>query len=229
MQTRELFFTTIFLLLALLAGSQVLDAQVSSERLSHSRGNNDAIILELPSADEKMVDKMWSDWLKDTYDVKTRNVKKGKGEMESLNFSMPGVSPGGKVDLYSKINATGKEGSEIIVWIATPDGYVSPELDRGEYYEAEKSLMRFGLAVSRQQMETDVENEEDTLKDLEKELERLGKDKEGYEKDIRNAEKAIEEARAKIDRNLIDQENKTQEIERQIEEVEVAKQKVNEF
>lgn len=229
MQTRELLFTATFLLLIVLAGSQVLSAQVTSNRLSHSRGNNDALILELPSADEKSVDKLWSDWLKDTYDVKTKGVKKGKGEQASLNFAMPGVSPGGKVDMYSMIRKTGKEGSELIVWIATPDGYVSPDLDRSEYYEAEKSLMRFALAVSRSQVEEDIEEEEDTLKDLERDLEKLRKDKDDYEKDIRNAEKAIEEARAKIDRNLIDQENKAQEIERQLDQVENVKRKLKDF
>ena len=229
MQFREFLFTATFIFLTVLAGSQFLNAQVSSERMSHSRGNNDALILDLRAADDKMVTKLWEDWVKETYDVKTKSVKKGKGEMASLNFAMPGVSPGGKVDMYSKVNRVGKTGSQLMVWIATPDGYVSEKLDRSEYYEAEKALMRFALAVSRAQIDLEVEDEEDILKDLEKDLERLRKDKEGYEDDIRKAEKAIEEARAKIERNLIDQENKAQEIERQIDQVEITKRKKEDF
>ena len=229
MQTRPYLFVATFLAILLFAGSHLLNAQVSNERMSHSRGNNDALILELPSAEEKMVSKLWTEWTRDEYDVKTKNVKRGKGEMQTLNFSMPGVSPGGKVDMYSLVNKTGKEGSELIVWIATPDGYVSPAVDRGEYIEAEKTLMRFALAVSRAQINLEVDDEEDTLKDLEKELERLRKDKDDYERDIQNAEKAIEEARAKIERNLIDQENKALEIERQIEQVEATKRRLEEY
>lgn len=229
MQTKDLIFTVTFLVLSLFAGSQVLSAQVSNERMTHSRGDNDALILELPSADEKMVSKLWPDWVKENFEVKTKNVKKAKGEMQSLNFKMPGVAPGGKVDMYSMVKKTGKEGSELTIWIATSEGYVSPELDRTAYFEAEKALMRFALAVSRAQIEEDIEGEQDVLGDLEKELERLRKQKDDYEKDIRNAEKAIEEARAKIDRNLIDQENKAKEIERQLDQIEVVKQKLKEY
>ncbi len=229
MYLKALSFTAAFMTLLLLAASHVLTAQVSAERMSHSRGNNDALILELPSAEAKMVEKLWADWLRENYDVKTKDVKRGKGEMQSLNFAMPGVSPGGRVDMYSKIQKTGKEGSELMVWIATPDGYVSRELDRSEYFEAEKALMRFALTVSKEQVQMDVDGEEDTLKDLEKELERLRKDRENYEKDIRNAERDIEEARAKIERNLIDQENKARQIEEQIQQVEATKRKLGEY
>ena len=229
MQLKATLFSISFLFLAVFAGNHVLSAQVSNSRLSHSRGNNDALVLELPSAEERLVKKLWPDWLKDTYDVRTKNVKKGKGELQSLNFAMPGVSPGGRVDLYSSISKTGKDGSELIVWIATPDGYVSPAVDENEYYEAEKALMRFALAVSRRQVEMDVDEEEDALEDLQKELTRLQKDKDGYEKDIRNAERAIEEARAKIERNLLDQENKALEIERQTTQVAATKRRLEEY
>ena len=229
MQTKSILSTLTFLALLLFAGAQTLLAQVSDARMSHSRGNNDALILSLPTADHKLVKDLWKDWVKDQFDAKVKGVKKGKGEEAALNFSMPGVNPGGKVDMYSVVQKTDKNGSELIVWIATGDHYVSPDEDRGEYYEAEKTLMRFALDVSREQIGMELEDQQDKLKDLEKELERLRKDKEGYEKDIRNAEQAIEDARAKIERNLIDQENKAQEIERQIDEVEAVRRRKEDF
>ena len=205
-----------------------LSAQVTSQRMSHSRGSNDALILELPTADDKLVAKLWPEWVKDNYKVKTKSVKKSKGELQSLNFSMPGVSTGGKIDMYSKVNESGS-GSELMVWIATPDGYVSPQLNRSQYFEAEEMMMRFALHVSRAQIEMDLEDEEDALKDLEKELEKLRKQREDYEKKIRDAEKAIEEARADIQRNLIDQENKAKEIQEQIDQVEAVKRRLKDF
>lgn len=228
MKLQASFFSLTLLFLLLFTGSQVMDAQVTSQRMAHSRGNNDAIILELPTADEKMVSKLWPDWLKDNYKVKTKKVKKTKGELQHLNFSIPGVSTGGKVDMYSMTRQSGS-GSEVMIWIATPEGYISPEMDSGRYVEAEKMMMRFALAVSRAQIEMQIEEEEKMLKDLEKELEKLRKDKEGYEKDIADAERAIEEARQRIESNGGEQESKAKEIEEQIRQIESTKRKLKDF
>jgi len=228
MKMKDLLFSLSFLVMLVMAGSQVLTAQVSTERMAMSRGSNDGIILELPGADNKMVSKLWPDWVKDNYDVKTKKVKKTKDEMAALNFSIPGVSAGGKVDMYSKVASSGT-GSELTIWIATPDGYISPELDRRRYLEAEKMMMNFALAVSREQIKMDIEDEEDSLKDLEKDLDKLRKEKEKFEKDIVDAERAIEEARAAIERNLDAQGNKNKEIEDQIDKVEATKRKLKDF
>jgi DNA repair exonuclease SbcCD ATPase subunit len=228
MPLKDLLFSLSFLFLLVFAGSNILSAQVSSQRMSMSRGSNDALILELPTADEKLVSKLWPDWLKENYEVRTKKVKKTKGEQQSLNFSIPGVSAGGNVDMYSMVRTSGG-GSELIVWIATTDGYLSPELGSGRYLEAEKMLMRYALAVSRTQIEMQIEEEEKTLKDMEKELERVTKEKEKLENDIVEAERAIEKARADIETNLGDQDNKRREIEAQIEQIEATKRKLRDF
>ncbi|MBC6994866.1 hypothetical protein QWY85_19105 [Neolewinella lacunae] len=225
---KDLLFSLCFLLLLVLAGTEVLSAQVTAQRLTHSRGNNDALILELPSAQDKLVGKLWTDWLKENYDVRTKKVKKTKDELESLNFSIPGVSAGGKVDMYSAVRSSGT-GSEVTIWIATPEGYVSPELNSTRYVEAEKMLMRFALEVSRAQIELDVANEEAKLQELEKELDKLRKEQEKYEKAILDAEKAIEDARLAIERSRTDQENKSREIGQQIQQVEMVKRKLKDF
>jgi len=228
MQMKDLLFSLTFLLLLVFAGNAALEAQVSSQRMTMSRGSNDAMILELPTADEKLVSKLWPNWLKDNYKVRSKKVKKTKSEYQALNFSIPGVSTGGKVDLYSMTRTSGG-GSELTIWIATTDGYVSPELGSERYIEAEKMLMRFALAVSRAQIELDIEAQEKELKDLEKDLDRLRKDKDKYEKNIADAERAIEEARNNIETNLDDQDNKGKEIEQQIEKIEATKRKLKDF
>lgn len=228
MKMKDLLFSFTFMLLLVLAGSHVVSAQVTSQRMTMSRGTNDAMILELPTADEKLVGKLWPNWLKDNYKVRTKKVKKTKNEQSHLNFSIPGVSTGGKVDMYSSVRTSGG-GSELTIWIATPEGYISPELGSERYIEAEKMLMRFALAVSRTQIEMQVEEEEKALKDLEKELERIRKDKEKLEQDIVDAERAIEKARAGIEDNLSEQDVKTREIGAQIEKIEATKRKLKDF
>ncbi|MCP9234904.1 hypothetical protein [Lewinella sp. JB7] len=225
---KDLIYSLTFIALLVFAGAR-LTAQVTSQEQMMSRGNNDALILELPSAEEKLVSDLWQDWLKDNYRVKTSKTKKVRnGELSSLNFSLPGVSAGGKVDLYSTVKEVGN-GSELTVWIATPDGYVSPDLNQGQYLEAEKMLMRFALEVSKEQVKQDVDSEEDKLKELEKDLDRLRRDKERAEKDIVDAQKRIAELEADIQRNIVDQETKQQQIEDQVRRVEETRRKLEDY
>ena len=225
---KDYVFTLTFITLLVLAAAK-LTGQVTTQQQMMSRGNNDALILELPSTRAKLVENIWQDWLKDTYKVRTSKTKKVRtGELSSLNFGLPGVSAGSKVDMYSQVREVGN-GSELLVWIATPDGYVSPELDRGQYLEAEKMLMRFALTVSREQTSQDVDDQEDRLKDLEKDLDRLRKDKERAEKDIVDAQQLIAEREAAIQQNLTDQETKQREIETQMRVVEQVKAQLKEY
>lgn len=228
MKMKDLLFSLTFMLLLVFAGSHVVSAQVTSQRMTMSRGTNDAMILELPTADEKLVSKLWPDWLKDNYNVKTKKVKKSKNELEHLNFSIPGVSTGSKVDMYSSIRTSGG-GSEVTIWIATPEGYISPQLGSDRYIEAEKMLMRFALEVSKEQIKLQIEDEEKALSDLEKDLEKIRKDKEKLEQDILDAERAIEKARSDIDANLNDQDAKSREIQAQIEKIEATKRRLKDF
>ncbi|THH40663.1 hypothetical protein [Neolewinella litorea] len=222
---KDFAFTLAFFLLVLGAGAS-LTAQVTARQQIMSRGDQASIVLELPGAEDDDVEDLWEDWLKDTYGVKTKATRGDKrGELSSLNFELPGVGNGSKVDMYSTVQEVG-DGSELVVWIATPAGYVSPALDQGQYVAAEKMLMNFALAVSREQIEQDVENQEDRLDDLEKELDRLRKDKEDAEDDIEDARRKIVELEEEIRRNIIEQENKQREIEEQIRKVEATKSKL---
>jgi hypothetical protein len=225
---RDQLFTFIFLGLLLLAATE-LTAQVTDRQQQMSRGNNASLVLELPSAEDKLVEDLWTDWLKDNYKVKTSKTRKTRtGELSSLNFRLPGISAGGNIDLYSVVEEVG-DGSELSIWIATPRGYVSPELDSGQYIEAEKMLMRFALAVSRAQIEDDVDSEEDHLKELERDLKRLQRDKEKAENEIADARRRIEELEAEIVSNEAEQELKQDEIVSQTRVVEDTKRKLKDY
>jgi hypothetical protein len=221
-------FPLIFLTLLLLAGAR-LTAQISDQKLSMSRGYQDALVMELPGADDKLVEDLWEDWLKDNYRVKTsRTPKTRTGELSSLNFGIPGINAGGKVDMYSMIEEV-SNGSELTVWIATPAGYVSPELDAQQYQQAEELLQSFAQTVDREQIGMEIENQEELLEDLEKELERLQKDKSKAEKEIADARELIIEKETKIEQNTVDQESKQREIEAQIQVVEDTKRRLKDF
>lgn len=216
------FFTLVFLAITIFAGSQI-NAQVATETMSMSQGSHPALVLELPGADSKMVEKMWQDYTKKELEGKTKRDRKSK-EYQTLNIEIPGVSAGSAVDMYAKINERGN-GSELMVWIGSNDGWINPRDLPNRYVEAEKMLMRFGLEVSKAQVELMVEEEEDKLKELEKELENLRKDKEKYEKNIEKARQEIADNEAAIEENKKAQEDKQKAIEEQRKQVEVTRKK----
>ncbi|PHI20664.1 hypothetical protein CEQ90_06325 [Lewinellaceae bacterium SD302] len=206
-------FSFLFLAMIALAGTQV-HAQVTTTQMSMSQGNHPAMTLELPGADAKMVEKMWVDYTKDEIrKSKTKKDRKSK-EYQTLNVEIPGVSKGSAVDMYAKVNERGN-GSELMVWIGSNDGWISPDELPGRYVEAEKMLMRFGLEVSRAQIEIMVEAEEDKLEDLEKELEDLRRDKEKFLKNIEKAKQEIADNEAAIETNAQQQKDQEEAIEEQ--------------
>lgn len=221
------YFFLLLLLICLLPAD--VCSQVTSRTKAMSRGSQQALVLDLPATDADLVQDLWDDWLKDTYRVKSSKTKKVRsGERSSLNFKLPGIGRGGKVDLYSLVDETG-DGSQLTVWIATPAGYVGPDLDSREYLEAERMLMSFALEVSREQMQREVDEQEEILSDLEKELDRLRRDRERAEKDIADARDRIAKLEADIVANLAEQDDKQREIEAQLAEVEAAKRRLKDF
>ncbi|MGB3547783.1 MAG: hypothetical protein WBA17_12460, partial [Saprospiraceae bacterium] len=91
-------FSLLFLALLLLSGVH-LQAQVSATERTMSRGTNNALVLEAPDMSTRDVEKLWSDYTKDTFKEKSKTNRKTK-EMETLNVPLAG---GGAVDIYSKV------------------------------------------------------------------------------------------------------------------------------
>ena len=217
--THLLSITALFVLFT----SSFLVGQVRSQEMTMSQGTEPALVLNFPAFDEDDIEDLWEDWIKDTYDVKTRSTRKVRtGEQSSLNFTLPGVNNGDKVDMYSLVREVG-EGSQLYVWIATPDGYVAPDLDPTEYVAAEKMLMSFAQEVTRFDLEGNVETEEEVLSDLEDDLEDLQRDKRRAEDDIEDARERIAKLEAEIAENIVAQEEMQRQIQAQIETVERAK------
>ncbi|MEL6141916.1 MAG: hypothetical protein AAFU67_09890 [Bacteroidota bacterium] len=213
MNTQKLTLVSLLSLAVLFLAPIALNAQVSSQEMGMSQGSHEGMVLELPGAEVKMVEKLWTSFTKDNFKAKTKKERKSK-EFQSLNIAIPGVSAGDKVDMYAKVVERGN-GSEMMVWIGSNDGWINPKELPERYVEAEKMLMRFALDVSREQINLQIAAEEKALNELEKELDRLRKDKDRYEKNIEKAKQAIAENEAAITENELAQQDKEAEIEAQ--------------
>ncbi|MEL6669206.1 MAG: hypothetical protein AAFO91_08235 [Bacteroidota bacterium] len=196
-----------------MAGYSTLNAQVNARTLSMSQGVKDAVTLDLPTADQRMVERLWTDFVKDNFDNRNKRNRRSK-EMEALNISIPLVSTTGNVDMYSVVNERG-EGSELVIWIATNQGYVSPTETPDRYIETEKFLLRFALDVARAQLDEQIEDQEKDLRDMERDLGRMENEQERSRRAIEQARERIAEEERNIEQNIADQEAMRQQMETQ--------------
>ena len=124
-----------------------MQAQISEESRSMVKGMNNALVLELPDTEERLVKKWWSSYMKD-YDSKPKRVK-GGDELLSAGADVIAIGGSGGVDVYSRLEQIGATTINT-VWfdLGEGSGYLSSNVDSGKYVEAEKFLMRFALYVT---------------------------------------------------------------------------------
>lgn len=202
-----------------------LHAQVSARTLSMSQGTKDAVSLDLPTAEHRMVERLWTDFVKDNFDNRNKKNRRSR-EMEALNISIPLVSTTGNVDMYSVVNERG-DGSELVVWIATNQGYVSPTETPDRYIETEKFLLRFALDVARAQLDEQIEDQEKDLRDMERDLGRMENEQERSRRAIEQARERIAEEERNIEQNIADQEAMRQQMETQRQLIQQTKDRKN--
>ena len=184
-------------------------AQVSEQAKTMSHGTQNALILSLPDADDRMIEKLWKSYIKEYGKVKKNRKSK---ELYSNNAKIPSISGSTTVDIY----ATATDG-QLIAYFDMGDAFLNSQAHGDSYKAAELFLTEFGHEVRREQIREEIKNEEKALKKLGSELSRLEKNKDGYHKDIERAKEKIAQAEASIEQNIIDQENKNTEIKLQEE------------
>ncbi|NJL75385.1 MAG: hypothetical protein HC892_10490 [Saprospiraceae bacterium] len=130
--------------------------------------------------------------------------------------------------MYAKFDGSGS-GTIVTVWFDLGGAFLASEQHEEAYQAADQLMRDFASAVGKSMAEDNVKEQEKILKNLEKELEKLGKDKDGYYKKIEEAKKLITEMEQSIEQNLKDQEKKQEEIKAQGQVIEQAKDKVKAF
>ncbi len=225
MKVDSLFFS-LFLLLAsqsvfgqeveLEAPAPQMKSRVIETSEPMSEGTNTALMVILEVTDERLVDKVWKNFMKD-YGGRTKRVRGSKENLTVTEIvSINGVTP---IKIYSR-SETGMDGYvEQIVWFDLGEEYLSYNL-RSKYEEAEKLLLKFALECKVENTQIELKEAEKKLKSLEGDMDKLTRQNMGYHKDIEDAERRIEEAKLNIVRNEELQGDTTQKIELQKELVE---------
>lgn len=214
--------------LLLLAGAfQFGHTQVVERSVGMSAGVQNALLLEIPSVDAGLVSDLWRDYMKDFYREKPKWQRKDK-EWFSDDANIAGLGLGNTVDIFAKTEQR-DQNTYIYMWVDLGGAYLSSRQHRDRYAEAEKMLIRFGLEVAREKVKIELKEQEDVLKGLNRDLERLVSEKDKSEREIERAKEAIIKAEKDIENNLQAQEDKADAIKAQEAVIRAVQKRLNDL
>ncbi len=202
-------------------------AQIREMEKSMSLGSHNALIIEIPQADDKLVARVWNNYLKDFYKAKTKQVK-GGGEILAEAVSVPSLNPGGTVNLYALPEKAGND-VRFALWVKLPQGYLNSTQHPTAYHDAEAFMRRFATEVQKEKVRMDLANQEKELANLEKELKRLQSDNNRYHKEIEDAQARIKKAEENIAQNLKEQKAAEEKINAQKKNVDAVRKRLEQF
>lgn len=206
---------------------QFTHAQVVERSVGMSAGVQNALVLEIPAVDEGLVSDLWKDYMKDFYREKPKWQRRDK-EWLSDDADIAALGMGNTVDVYAKTEQK-DDNAYIYMWVDLGGAYLNSRQHRERYTEAEKILIRFGLEVARAKVKIELEEQEDLLKDLNRDRERLISDKERSEREIERAKEAIAKAEKDIEENLKAQEEMVERIKAQEAVIKEVQKRLNDL
>src|SRR5688572_2369591 len=202
-----------------------LQGQSSVASVSYNKVNKPALVLQMPY-DESISESFIVNNLKKTgYDPETRgkffwkqNQVNGFYFFKDVRFE--GLSH--PVDLYFKVERLGKKSKdESLIYLLVSKGnedFISSTTDEETYYAAKRFLNGFVESSAVFKSDKDITDQEDILKDDDKQISKL----ESNGKDI---EKKIKELESDLEKNKKDQEDQHKKIESQKKKIDEMKEK----
>jgi hypothetical protein len=204
--------------------------KVLEENRSMTKGNANALIVNLPNTSYKQVNKLWSKYLKN-FKGKTKYNRK-IDEYFSDNAEIKDMSENA-VDIISKVYDNGAEGTTVAVWFNLGVTYLSSEKYPERYPSGEKILKDFSFLVSADMIAAQLKEEEkilvnmnDTLKSLEKAKIQSETNISKQKEIITKAEASIVQSEKDIDNNLDSQDKQKLSIKDQEKAIEIIKRKL---
>ena len=210
-----------FLLISIFSGS-IFGQIVEAEKVM-SAGANNALILEIPDADDKIVSKVWKSFAK-SHDAKVKKVKKSD-DFITQSPKMSGLTSEGLKNIFVRCDQKG-DNVEFHAWFELDDQFLNSYHHPEAFDEAQKVMLNFGLEVAKEYTIMELEGEEKELKKMNSHLKRMVKEKENYEKAIVDYQKKIEEAKINIENNIVEQARMQENIESQNGTIESVKKKL---
>jgi len=218
------FKITLFLLLCISFINSNINAQViptieKSVKMM-SIGAKNAFTIKYEGTDVKTVENQWSKIMK-SYKGK---VKKNKAkELFADDVNLKDLSTN-TVDVYATVTQDETGNNTILsVWYDLGGAFLNPTDHPSQSVAVKNMLDQASLRVGAARAENILEEEEDTLKDMNKSLDKLTKEKEDGLKKIEEAKALIAKTEAMIEENDKAQVSKKAEIQAQEKTIEEVK------
>ncbi|MBK8450631.1 MAG: hypothetical protein WBO31_00520 [Saprospiraceae bacterium] len=193
--------------------------QARENKLQMSLGVQNGISITIPDADEKLIDKVWKHYTKD-YGKLNRNRKADEDFIN--NATIKSIHGENSFDLYVIT-----EDNSLTAFFDLKNGFLNSTDYPKEFAGAKEFIQEFSFEVQREKTRSELEDEQDKLKKLNKKMANLLQDNKNYHDDIENAKAKIKKAEANIITNDKDQDITKSEISNQTKMVESVQNKLN--
>ncbi len=216
---------TLFLFLnimLILPGLNLHSQDLVEQKATMSNGVHNAFYMEMDGASKKDAEKLWRDYMKPF----TKKVNSKKGEFVTEGASIPLINGSSALTLYARFNE-GVNLTTIYVWTDLGGVYLNSEDHPSQHAGLQRFMLDYFNNVQKEVILGMLKDEENNLKNLEKDLDRLTKRNDGFHKDIRDAQEKIKMAELNIQQNLKEQDDMHEIIKKQKQKIEKIIQMVN--
>lgn len=186
-----------------------------------SFGTRPGFSISFPNTDPKLVDDVWTDFVKNTFGGKLKKGKKGEKSAAGLQSSNVSSS---EFTVYSQVEKVG-DGAQLDIWFDQGPHFLSRRDDPGHTSSTKELLSRFYFDVRRAAVGEEVKGEENKLKDLDTKLKKLQRDNSSLNRDIENYRAKLKKAEEDLVQNQKDQESTIIDIDKQRQAVEEARKR----
>jgi hypothetical protein len=185
---------------------------VSEGSKSMVEGTYNAYTVILENVNQNDAEDGWKDFMKD-FKAKVKKDKKSKIHF-SDNVQMPSISSN-PVDVYASIEGEKGRSTTVNVWFDTGSGYVNSIDMSAQSMTANGIVSEYGTKVMRKHAESNQKDEEDRLKDLNKDAKKLDDKNKDLREDIAKAKANILKWEKELEQNEDDIKKKAKAIESQ--------------
>ncbi|MCB9264874.1 MAG: hypothetical protein H6558_07615 [Lewinellaceae bacterium] len=187
----------LFLFTILMISGYVLPAQAYLEgNKAMSLGEHNSFTIDFNIGDAETIADLWVDYQRD-FKAKKPKLDKKANEYFADDAEIEKISDN-TIDIYSKVARKSGKGAVLTIWFDLGGAFLSSARHPERIAGAREWMAGFEQVVKAAFAKEALEAEENTLKDLEKELKGLQKDKEDAVKEVEKLEEELEAARQKV-------------------------------
>jgi len=188
-----------------------------------TKGISNSLTIEVDHVSRRDAEKIWKDLVKQ-YDGKTK--KGDNNQWYTENVKAPRLGSDGSIKMFMTINEKDRVARTTFM-VSKNDEFINYNNDPEGTKEVENIFQDYVYELKKESFENESNEEEDNLKDLNKDLEKLEKDNKKYHEEIEKSKKKIAEMESKITENLDDQDKKKAEVDQQKKVVEKVLSKIS--